>query len=317
MELMIRKATVEDAHEVASLAIQMWKSHTIEELTEEFYDYISKESSAVFLALSDECAVGFAQCGLRHDYVEGTDSSPVGYLEGIFVVEEYRKRGLARELLENCQKWAKKQGCTEFASDCELTNDDSLKFHLKMGFEEANRIICFTKKLTDTEIWDLYNENRELLGKDHVRGEQLPIDGYHLVVHVWIRNSKGEYLISQRSANRPTYPLMWECVGGSVVKGENSLQGAIREVKEEVGVDLVPEKGQVLFTKTRKMIDGKVFNDIADVWLFDYDGEVDLRNATTDEVAQVAWMDRRQIKELFDTNMLVETLEYFFTEVDK
>lgn len=44
----------------------------------------------------------------------------------------------------------------------------------------------------DAEIWDLYDENRELLGKDHVRGEQLPIDGYHLVVHVWIRNSKGE-----------------------------------------------------------------------------------------------------------------------------
>ena len=63
----------------------------------------------------------------------------------------------------------------------------------------------------DAEIWDLYNENRELRGKDHIRGEQLPIDGYHLVVHVWIRNSKGQYLISQRSANRPTYPLMWEC----------------------------------------------------------------------------------------------------------
>ena len=75
----------------------------------------------------------------------------------------------------------------------------------------------------DAEIWDLYDENRELLGKDHVRGEQLPIDGYHLVVHVWIRNSKGEYLISQRSANRPTFPLMWECVGGSVVKGEDRL----------------------------------------------------------------------------------------------
>ena len=75
----------------------------------------------------------------------------------------------------------------------------------------------------DAEIWDLYDENRELLGKDHVRGEQLPIGGYHLVVHVWIRNSKGEYLISQRSANRPTFPLVWECVDGSVVKGEDSL----------------------------------------------------------------------------------------------
>lgn len=112
--------------------------------------------------------------------------------------------------------------------------------------------------IPDAEIWDLYDENRELIGRDHVRGEQLPIDGYHLVVHVWIRNSKGEYLILQRSANRPTYPLMWGCVGGAVVKGEDSLLGAIREAKEEVDVDLNPENGQVLFTKTRKIIEGKI-----------------------------------------------------------
>ena len=101
------------------------------------------------------------------------------------------------------------------------------------------------------------------------------------------------------------------------MKGEDSLQGAIREAKEEVGVDLMPENGQVLFTKTRKIIDGKIYNDIMDVWLFDYDGKVDLGNATTYEVAQVAWMNREQIKELFDANMFVDTLEYFFTEVDK
>ena len=169
----------------------------------------------------------------------------------------------------------------------------------------------------DAEIWDLYNENRELLGKDHIRGEQLPIDGYHLVVHVWIRNSKGEYLISQRSANRPTHPLMWECVDGSVVKGEDSLQGVLREVKEEVGIDLLPEKGQVVLSDIKKIEFGKVANKIVDVWLFDYDGEVDLGNATTDEVAQVAWMNREQIKKLFEHNMFVDTLEYFFTEVDK
>lgn len=169
----------------------------------------------------------------------------------------------------------------------------------------------------DAEIWDLYDENRELLGKDHVRGEQLPIDGYHLVVHVWIRNSKGEYLISQRSANRPTFPLVWECVDGSVIKGEDSLQGALREVKEEVGVDLLPEKGHVILSDIKKIEFDKVVNKIVDVWLFEYDGEVDLSNATTDEVAQVAWMNREQIKELFEHNMFVETLEYFFTEVDK
>lgn len=172
------------------------------------------------------------------------------------------------------------------------------------------------KHIPDTELWDLYSENRELLGRDHIRGEQLPIDGYHLVVHVWIRNSKGEYLISQRSANRSRYPLMWECVGGSVVKGEDSLQGAIREVKEEVGIDLEPDKGHVLFTKVRKIMEGKIVNDIVDVWLFDYDGEVNLSDATTDEVAQVTWMDREQIRDLHEQKMFVGTLEYFFTEVD-
>ena len=147
MQAIIKKATIGDAKTIAGLAIQMWKSNTVGELTEEFSDYISKGNCVVVLAMLDNCAIGFAQCGLRHDYVEGTDTSPVGYLEGIFVEEDYRKNGLAKDMLDACQKWAKEQGCTEFASDCELVNEDSLKFHLRMGFEEANRIICFTKKL--------------------------------------------------------------------------------------------------------------------------------------------------------------------------
>lgn len=147
MKTTIREATAKDAEKIAGLAVQMWKSHTVEELAQEFCEYMDKNTNIIFLAISDECTVGFAQCGLRHDYVEGTDSSPVGYLEGIFVVEEYRKRGLAKDMLEACQKWAKQQGCKEFASDCELDNKVSLEFHLKMGFHEANRIICFTKKL--------------------------------------------------------------------------------------------------------------------------------------------------------------------------
>ena len=71
----------------------------------------------------------------------------MGYLEGIYVAEEYRKHGIARELLSACESWAKSKGCTEFASDCELSNVQSLQFHLNVGFEEANRIICFTKKI--------------------------------------------------------------------------------------------------------------------------------------------------------------------------
>ena len=145
--MVIRKAISEDAAIVAGLAIQMWESNTVEELTQEFFQCMNQNDSVVFLSISDGQAVGFAQCGLRHDYVEGTGSSPVGYLEGIFVMEKYRKRGIAKELLKNCQKWAQEQGCEEFASDCEITNEDSLRFHLNVGFEEVNRIICLTKKL--------------------------------------------------------------------------------------------------------------------------------------------------------------------------
>jgi len=67
------------------------------------------------------------------------------YLEGIFVSEGYRKQGFAAELLSECEKWAKEKGCMEFASDCELGNEDSVKFHMSLGFEEVNRIICFKK----------------------------------------------------------------------------------------------------------------------------------------------------------------------------
>lgn len=166
------------------------------------------------------------------------------------------------------------------------------------------------------EKWDLYTKYREKTGKEHIRGEELPEGFYHLVVHVWIRNSKGEYLISQRSASRPTFPLMWECVGGSVIKGESSIEGAVREVKEEVGLDLEQEAGRLLFTKIRGKYDkfgGKKFNDIADVWLFDYDGELQLEAATTDEVADCKWMTVSEIKKLYEEKKLVQTLDYFFS----
>lgn len=136
-----------DIPTLARLALLLWPEHTVEDLIEEFTHIDSSEDAAFFLVYDNEEPVGFAQCQLRHDYVEGTDSSPVGYLEGIFVKDAYRGKGYARQLLAECEKWATSKGCSEFASDCELSNDMSLRFHLSMGFEEANRIICFTKKL--------------------------------------------------------------------------------------------------------------------------------------------------------------------------
>lgn len=79
--------------------------------------------------------------------IRKAETSPVGYLEGVYVDEDCRRRGYAAQLLSACEEWAKEKGCRVFASDCELTNTDSLKFHLSLGFQEVNRIICFTKQL--------------------------------------------------------------------------------------------------------------------------------------------------------------------------
>ena len=144
---MIKKAEIEDLETVAHLAVLMWNKTTVQELVTEFSDIISQKEAVFLLKYFQDEPIGFAQCQLRYDYVEGTESSPVGYLEGIFIKEEYRHRGYAKELLLECEKWAKEKGCEEFASDCEIDNSNSFNFHTALGFEDANRIICFTKRL--------------------------------------------------------------------------------------------------------------------------------------------------------------------------
>lgn len=148
VEFAIKKAeSREDFSAAAVLANKMWKESTAEELEKGFAELTAEENGVVFILEVNGAGGGFAQCQLRHDYVEGTDSSPVGYLEGVYIEPFYRRKGCAAALLEKCQEWAREKGCTEFASDCEADNEMSRIFHMCTGFEEANRIICFKKKL--------------------------------------------------------------------------------------------------------------------------------------------------------------------------
>lgn len=144
---MIKKAGNSDLETLAKLAVMMWKNHSINELINEFSEIMINGKSQFFLKYENDFPIGFAQCQLRYDYVEGTSTSPVGYLEGIFVKEGYRNKGYAKELLAKCEVWAKENGCHEFASDCKIDNINSFHFHKAMNFTEVNRIICFTKPL--------------------------------------------------------------------------------------------------------------------------------------------------------------------------
>lgn len=143
---MIRQATKNDLSKISKMATSIY-SASIMQLKEEFLKHLEHPDYSIFIKEVDEKIAGFAECGLRHDCVEGTKTSPIGYFEGVYVSPEHRKNGFAKELLTTCEDWAKNKGCTEFASDCEYCNLNSQAFHKNVGFQEANRIVCYTKKL--------------------------------------------------------------------------------------------------------------------------------------------------------------------------
>lgn len=104
------------------------------------------EASCVLLAfVPDGSAVGFAEAKLRRDYVNGTETSPVGFLEGWYVAREWRGRGVGRALVRGVEAWTLRQGCTELASDALLDNSASHAAHRACGFEETDRVVYFRK----------------------------------------------------------------------------------------------------------------------------------------------------------------------------
>ena len=104
-------------------------------------------SHVVLATASGGLAIGFAEAKLRSDYVNGTETSPVGFLEGWFVDPAWRGRGVGRAMLYALEDWARERGCTEFASDALLDNFSSHAAHRACGFEETERVVYFRKSL--------------------------------------------------------------------------------------------------------------------------------------------------------------------------
>jgi len=88
------------------------------------------------------------------------------------------------------------------------------------------------------EIWDLLDESRNPVGKTHTRGTPMQPGCYHLAVEIWTVNSKGEVLLTLRAPEKKKFPNLWENTAGSVLAGESSIEGAVRELGEETGIHL-------------------------------------------------------------------------------
>lgn len=147
------------------------------------------------------------------------------------------------------------------------------------------------------EVWDLYNVDREKVGSIE-RGQKMPDDTYHLVIHVCIFNSKGEMLIQKRNINKKTWPGAWDLtLGGSALKGETSRDAARREMSEELGLDIDFSIERPFFT----IIFGDKFDKgFDDFYLIEKD--VDLKDVSfvDDEVEQVKWATKEEILDMID-----------------
>lgn len=149
---MIRELTKQDFQQWSALRLLLWPDCPIDETEEAFHFYFSKARNKRQKILVTENEAGnliaFLEGAIRSDYVEGADTSPVGYVEGIFVVMEYRNWGIGQSLVDQFSFWLKSKNITEMGSDCDLDNTASLRFHMAIGFKKASRNIHFIKKLS-------------------------------------------------------------------------------------------------------------------------------------------------------------------------
>lgn len=155
------------------------------------------------------------------------------------------------------------------------------------------------------EVWDLYDEHRRKLGKTCRRDiDKLQKGEYHLVVTAIILNSRNEILLSKRAKHKK-FPLMWECTGGSVIAGETSLQGILREIREELGIIFTPKEAMYLKAIKR---DKNTLN-IKDLWVFRKD--IDIKGLTfpDKEAIEAKWVTLEEFMQMKQKEEIVPTID--------
>lgn len=188
-------------------------------------------------------------------------------------------------------------------------------FFLSLAKEQGCRVVLETKTVealkrsaawanhwlnrscSPDELWDLYDREGNPTGRTHRRGALLGEGEYHRVIHCWLKNSRGEYLLTKRDACK-SFAGMWESPGGSVLAGETSLEAAVREIGEEAGLTLDRSRSSLAFTYSRDHF-------ICDVWLFHQDFSLDSLVFQQGETCGACYADAAQVRRLVDRGEMV------------
>lgn len=140
---MIEKVSVKNKEEFEQILKKLWQNATLKSCKQD------AKTTAQFIYKKDGKVVGFITCSIKREYVPGCHTRKVGYLEGIYVLFEYRNQNIGSKLINQFEIWAKKKGCKELASDLEIDNEASLQFHNKMGYEIAEKTIHLVKNINN------------------------------------------------------------------------------------------------------------------------------------------------------------------------
>ena len=152
----IEPARAADAADWAEMRQALWPKAEREEHTSDIEAILAEPHRAIALIArgADGTPVGFAEASIRHDYVNGCETSPVVFLEGIYVKPSSRRRGIARLLVNAIESWGRARNCIEFGSDTNIANIESQSMHRSLGFTETQRVVFYRKVLGDTRTSD-------------------------------------------------------------------------------------------------------------------------------------------------------------------
>ena len=154
------------------------------------------------------------------------------------------------------------------------------------------------------EFVEMFDNKRNALGKTverytHIEGE------YAQGSHVWIMNSKGEFLIQKRTPTKRLYPNLWSITSGGTDEGEKTWQTAYREVKEELGIEIKPNEMELMMSYKRN-------HDFVDVYLARKDIKLEEITMQKEEVADVKWVTVEELENMIKENLTPKSLQIYF-----
>ena len=155
------------------------------------------------------------------------------------------------------------------------------------------------------EIWDLYDASGKKTARTMVRGEGVPAGLYHLGVHIWPVNARGELLIQRRAPTVQWKPNLWAVTGGSAVSGEDPLTAARRELREEIGVSAGEDELLSVACLRRS-------NSFCSVFALPLDWREEEFTLQREEVSAVRWCAPRQLCRMVSENMLYNYGDSYF-----